>query len=196
MYYLQQYRCVIIFKVTLYPKPCPQRSSKQTAARGGPYQCERLQSNLNGACSRTFVQHYVNGKIFHGRIQVFFNHRRQTMDLIYKKNVSGLQSRKQPGQIAGFVQYGTRCYAQSHSQFVSNDMGKGGLAQSRRAMQQYVVQRISPQQGRLHEYLKIVGDLVLTGKLCKLAGSYLLFKIPVNGLFIFMWVEISHRSNQ
>jgi len=99
--------------------------------------------------------------------------------LVDEKHVAGVEVGQQSGQVARLVQHGTRCDAQLRVHFVGDDVGKGRLAQSRGAVQQYVVERIAAHERRLDENMEVVDDLVLPGEGFQLLRTYLVFEFEI-----------------
>ena len=103
-------------------KTRPQRCSQQPAARRSPHQCKGIQVYLDAACRRPLVYHDVNPIIFHGRIQILFDHGRQAMYLVDKQNIIRLQTRQDTCQVTGFVQYRPGSHLETHPQLIGYDV--------------------------------------------------------------------------
>ena len=71
----------------------PQRSGQQSATRCRANQCKRIQIKLNGASSRTAVDHNIDAVIFHSRIEIFFYDGLKPMYLIDEQDIVGLKTR-------------------------------------------------------------------------------------------------------
>ena len=158
----RQHVQVVILQVAVDAETGPQGRGQQSAPRGSPYQRERVQLDLHGAGGGPLVDHDVDFEIFHGGVQVFLHHRTQAVDFVDEEHVVLLQVGQQARQVARLVQHGARGDLDSHSQLVRDDCGKRRLAQSRGAVQQHVVQRLSSHLRRLDEHLQIVHHLLLS----------------------------------
>ena len=156
-----------------------QRRGQQTRARGRAHQRERLQRQLDGARRRAFADHDVELEILHRRIQHFFDHRREPMDLVDEQHVARLQVGQQRGEIAGPFEHRPRGLAQVHAQLAREDVGQRGLAESRRAEDQRVIQRLTALHRRLHEDLQLRLDLLLAD----IVGQLLRPDGAIDGLF-------------
>ena len=66
------------------------RAREQTCARGCAHQRKRLQRKLKRHRVGAIALHHVDAKVFHGRVQVLFDNRRQTMDLVNEQHVTTL----------------------------------------------------------------------------------------------------------
>ena len=78
-----------------------------------------------------------------------------------RRCISRVEVSEQAGQIARLVEHGARGDLELRPHLVSDDVGEGGLAQTRGAVQQHVVERFAAQFGRLHEYPQVGHYLVL-----------------------------------
>ncbi len=134
---------------------------QQTRARGRAYQGERLQGQLDGTRGGTFADHDVELEIFHGRIQHFFDHRREAMDLVDEQHIARLQVGQQRREIAGPFEHRTGGLAQIHAELARQDVRERGLAQSRRSENERVIQRFTALDRGLHENLHLRLDLLL-----------------------------------
>ena len=104
-------------------------------------------------------QHDVDGKILHGRVQHLLNLTVQTVYLVHEKHISFLEivqygrhlSRLFNGRAAGHLHIG--------SHLIGNDTCQRGLAQSRRAVKQHMVQSLPSGLGCF--YIDVKGGLNL-----------------------------------
>ena len=109
-----------------------QRRRQQTRPGGGANQRKRLEIELDRARRRSFTDHDVELKIFHGRVQHFFDHRAQAMNLIDKQHIAFFQAGKHRSQIAGLrSSTGPEVCLQVHVHFVGNDIGERGFTETR-----------------------------------------------------------------
>ena len=174
-----QYRGVVIFQMALDAEARAQGRCEQPAAGRGADQRERRQLDLDRTCRRAFVEYDVDLVVLHRRVEVLLDDRAQAVYLVDEKHVAGVEVGQQPGQVARLVQHGARCDAQLRVHFVGDDVGKGRLAQSRGAVQQYVVERIAAHERRLDENMEVVDDLVLPGEGFQLLRTYLVFEFEI-----------------
>ena len=174
-----KYLVVVIFQMALDAKACAQGRCEQPAAGRGADQRERRQLDLDRTCRRAFVEYDVDLVVLHRRVEVLLDDRAQAVYLVDEKHVAGVEVGQQSGQVARLVQHGTRCDAQLRVHFVGDDVGKGRLAQSRGAVQQYVVERIAAHERRLDENMEVVDDLVLPGEGFQLLRTYLVFEFEI-----------------
>ena len=85
------------------------------------------------------------------------------MDFVDKEDIAGIQIGQQRRQIAGFFNGWAGGDANIHPHLVGDDAGQSGLTQTRRAVQQGVIQGFSPPPGGLDVNRKIALGLLLTG---------------------------------
>ena len=126
-------------------------SGKQAAARSGTHQREGIQIELYAARRRAFVYHDVYPVVLHGGIKIFLHYGTKPMDFVDKEHVVRLQRSQNTGQIARLVQYRAGRDLETHAQFVGYDVAQRGLPQSRRTVQQSMVEGLAPVLGSLDE---------------------------------------------
>ena len=83
------------------------------------------------------------------------------MDLIHEQDVVLRQIGEQGGQIAGLFNGRTGGDADVDPHLVGDDVGQGGLAQTRRAVEQHVVQGLIAHLGGLDKDLQVALGLLL-----------------------------------
>ncbi len=89
------------------------------------------------------------------------------MDFIDKEDVPFFQIGEETGQVAGFFNHGTGSHAHITAQFVAENKGEGGLAQSRWPGEENVVEWVAPFFGGAHHDLQAFDGLGLTGKVAE-----------------------------
>lgn len=85
------------------------------------------------------------------------------MDLIDKQNVVFLQIRQQCCKVSRFLDRRAGCDAHIHTHLICDDSRHRRLAQTRRAVEQHVVERLAAQTRSVDADLKIFFCLFLTG---------------------------------
>ena len=143
----------------------PKRSRNGEVSRPArvvaPISVNGCSASLMERAAGTFADHDVELVVLHRRIQHFFDHRREPMDLVDEQHVARLQVGQQRGEIAGPLQHGTGGLAQIHAQLAGEDVGERGLAEAGRPEDQRVIQRLAAHHRRLHEDLELRLDLLL-----------------------------------
>ena len=86
------------------------------------------------------------------------------MDFVDEKHVVLLEACEKAREVARFVEHRPRGHAHVDFQFVGDDMRKGGLAETRRAVEQDVVERFATALGGMHEHFEIVEHLLLASE--------------------------------
>ena len=116
------------------------------------------------------------------------------MYLVDEEHVVLVERGEQAGEVAGFVKDGTRCDLETHAEFVGDDVGKGGLAEAWRAVEEGVVERFAAHLGGSHEDAQVLLDLVLALEVVEGEGAKgfleLLFVGGLRGFGGFSYVEI------
>ncbi len=101
------------------------------------------------------------------------------MNLVDEEHVAGIEVGEQAGQVARLVEHGARCSLELRTHLVGDDVRQRGLAQSRRAVQQHMVQRVAPHEGGLDEDAQVFDDLLLPGEVLQLLRSDLIFEFEI-----------------
>ena len=93
------------------------------------------------------------------------------MNLVDEEHIVLLQGGEDAGQVARLVKHGTAGNLESHPQFVGDDVAECGLAQSRRAVQQGMVERFTAVFGGLYKDLQVLHHLPLSAEIPELQWS-------------------------
>ena len=165
--------------MTLDAEARPQGRGQQAAACGGAYERERRQLDLDRTRRRAFVEYDVDFVILHGRVEILLDDRTEPVDFVDEEHVARIEAREQSRQIARLVQHGTRRDAQLRVHLVGDDVGEGRFSQSRRAVQQYVVERVAAHERRLDEDAEIIDDFILPGEGFQLLRADLVFEFEI-----------------
>ena len=176
--YLQEHRTsldnllkrsrVVIFQMQIDSETGTQWGCKQTASRCCSHEGKRIQVYLDAASRRTLVYHDIDAVILHRRIEILLYHRRKSVDFIDKEHIVGLQRGKDSRQIARLIEHRTRCNLESYAQFVGNNIAQRGLTQSRRTMEERMVERFATIFGSLNKDLEIFHHAILSAEIRKL----------------------------
>ncbi len=121
-------------------KAVAQGVGQHARARGGADQSEGLQVDFHTARARPFADQDVDLIILQRRIQNLLDHRRKAVDLVDEQHVVALQIGQQRSQIARAFEHRAGGRTQVHAHFPRHDVRQRGLAQTRRAEQQHVVE--------------------------------------------------------
>ncbi len=97
------------------------------------------------------------------------------MDLVDEEHIVVFQAGEQSGQVARLVDHRPRGDLDIHAQFIGDDVREGGLAQSRGAVQQHMVEGFLALLGRFHKHLQVFHHLELAGKLFEFRRPQYLF---------------------
>jgi hypothetical protein len=154
--------------VALDAEPRPEGRGQQTAARRGSDEREGGQFDLDRTRRRTLVEYDVDLVVLHRRIEILLDDRAEAVDFVDEEHVARVEVGQQAGQVARLVQHGTRRDAQLRPHLVGDDIRQRRLAQSRRSVQQHVVQRVAAHERRLDEDAEVLDDLVLSREVLEL----------------------------
>ena len=75
-------------------------------------------------------------------------------------------------------------------------MSKSSLSQTRRAMEQDMVQRLTPHHGSLHIDIKLLNNLLLSMKRGKILRPYLIIKVLVLNLRLLPRIVILNSHSE
>ena len=107
------------------------------------------------------------------------------MDLIDEKYIVALQVGQESGQVFGLFQHRAAGLAQVHAQLGGDDVAQCGLAQTGRAKEQHMVQRLFAHFGGTDENLQLLAHLDLADIFVQQLGAQGAF----NGFFL-----VGHRG--
>nr|GEU28642.1 hypothetical protein [Tanacetum cinerariifolium] len=138
-----------------------QRIGQHAGARGGAYQRERLQVELDGTGGRAFADHDVDLVVLERRVQDFLDHGRQPVDLVDEQHIVRFQVGQNRRQVAGAFQHRARRLAQVDAHLARDDVGQRGLAKARWAEQQGMVERLLAVARGSDKNFELVADLGL-----------------------------------
>jgi hypothetical protein len=155
------------------------RRGQQAAARRGADEREGRQFDLDRTGGRTLVEHDVDLVVLHGRIEILLDNGAQAVDFVDEEHVARIEVRQQARQIARLVQNGAGGDFELGVHLVGDDVRQCGLAQSGRAVQQYVVKRIAAHEGRLDEDAQVFDDLLLSGEILQLLRADFIFEFEI-----------------
>ena len=94
-------------------------------------------------------------KIFHRRVEDFFDCRLQPVDFVDEQHVARLQIGQDRRQITGPLDHRPGRRAKPNPELARDDLRQSRFAQTGRAMQQHVIQSLTAVFRRLDEYGEI-----------------------------------------
>ena len=95
------------------------------------------------------ADYQINPKIFHRRVENFFERRLQAVNFIEKKEIALVERSEHGGQVAFFLEQRTRAYFDRHAHLVCENLRQRGLAEARRTVKQHVIERFFAGAGGL-----------------------------------------------
>ena len=87
------------------------------------------------------------------------------MNFIDKEDILAAQIGKNSGKVAGAFDGGARCCLDINADLSGNNMGQAGLAETGRAVEQYMVEGFTATGSRRNSYLQVFFNPVLSGKI-------------------------------
>ena len=189
---LDQVGRIVVFQPLGNAETRAERSCKQTGARRGTHQSERIQGNPHGTGSGPLVYHDIDDVVLHRGIEIFLHFRGEPVYLVDEEDVSRLQGSQQTGQVAGTVQDGTGRYFHVDPHLVGDDVRQRCFSQARRAMEKRMVQRLPAHLGCLDIDAQTGHDFSLSGEIFQLLGPDNSVQFLIFAVVCVMRVEFLH----
>ena len=159
---------IVVFQGTVNAEASPQRRGKKTLAGSGADQRKGSQINAHRTRTRSLIYHNINHIVLHCRVKIFLHFGRKTVNFIDKQHISLFQGSEQTRQITRAVQHRTGGNLHIHPHLIGDDMCKGSLSQTRRAVEQRMIQGFSAHLGRLNINIQVLDDFLLAGEIFQL----------------------------
>ena len=156
-----------------------QRRRQQTAARGGADQREGGEGKLHTLRPGALVEQYVYAVILHRRIEILLHDRVQTMYLVDKEHIMRLKRHQYARQVARLIEHRPRRHLEAHAKLIGHDVGQRGLSQTRRPVQQRMVESLTAQTRRLHEDSQIRNYFFLAAEVVESERAQSLLHIAI-----------------
>ncbi len=157
----RQRRGVVEIQTVNMAEPIAQRRRQQARTGSGADQREALQIELDRSRRRALTDHDVDLIVFHRRIEHFLDDVIQAMNFVDEKHVALLEVGQQRGEIAGPLHHRPRSRPDVDAHFPGDDVGERGLAQSRRAMKQHMIEDVAAPARCRDRHPQIGLDLLL-----------------------------------
>ena len=152
----------LLHRVVVQPmgeaEPVPQRRGDEARPRGGSYQSEVRQFQADAAGAGSLTQDDVDLEILHRRVEDLLDRPVEPVDLVDEQHVSELQVGEDGGHVRLALQGRPGRGHDVDAHLRRDDVGQRGLAQSRRAGEQHVVQRLPARERRLDEDLELLAQ--------------------------------------
>ena len=103
--------------------------------------------------------------VLHRRIEELLDDRPEAMDLVDEQDVAGAQIGERADQVARLLQRRPRARADVDAELARDQLGERRLAESRRAEEERVVERLAPGERRVDVDAEALLDLLLADEL-------------------------------
>ncbi len=134
----------------LDPEPRAHRWREHTESSRGANERELLDRHDDRLRLRPFGKTDVDPIILHRRIEKLFDDRPQAMDLIDEEDIALTQIGERSNEIARLLERRSGRVSYVDAQLARNELGESGLAQSGRAEEKCVVERLSARERRIY----------------------------------------------
>src|SRR3984957_19466246 len=150
----------------------PDRNAETIAQRGGEEACacrcadqsEPGEVDLHRARRRPGADDEVELEILHRRIENLLDRWVETVNLVDEQHVPRLEIGELPSEIARLADDRTRGRMEIDAELARDDLRQSGLAESRRADEQHVIERLAARFGGLDEDAEILTGRFLPGE--------------------------------
>jgi hypothetical protein len=122
----------------------PQRRGQGSGFRCGAHQRETGQVKFDRPRCRALADDQIQLEVFHRRVQRFLYRSRQSVNFVDEENVMLLEIRQDRRKIARVREDQSGRRAQRPPHFTRNDVGNGRLPEPWRAVENRMVERLSP----------------------------------------------------
>jgi hypothetical protein len=110
---------------------------------------------------RTLADHDVEAKVLHRRIEVFLDNRREPMDFVDEQHVARAQMGDQACEVPLLLDGRTAGCVQCGPHLGGDDVRERGLAETRRATQQHMIERLPTHARGAGEDLQVLHERLL-----------------------------------
>jgi hypothetical protein len=131
---------------------------------------------LDGSGTRPLADNEIELEILHRRIEKLLHHVIQSMDLVDKEDVPGLEICQDGCEIAGTLQDWARGGLEAHRELLGDNVGEAGLAQAGEPVKEDVVEGLVSRPGRLDENLEVLLQPLLPYVFIEAQGPQVDFK--------------------
>ncbi len=184
---------VVVFEVALYAEAGPEGSGEASRAGGRSDEGEGGDCELYRLRAGSFVEEDVDAEVLHGRVEILLDHGVQTVNLVDEEDIVRFERHEYAGQVARFVEHGAGSGLEAYAEFVGDDVGESGLAQTRRAVEECVIESLAAHAGGLDKDREVVDYFLLPGEVAeteRAEGFFYIFFRPVGAVLVEPDVEI------
>ena len=142
-----------------------QRRREQTEPGGGADQREALELHRQRLGVRAVGDTHVHPEILHRRIEELLERRPQAVHFIYKEDVARLERGEHTDEVAGTLEHGAGRRPDVHAELFGHEQRERRLAESRRAEEERVIERLLALLRRIDRDLERLFDLRLADEL-------------------------------
>jgi hypothetical protein len=120
-----------------------QRRRQEPGPRRRADEREPLEGDLDGPGARPLSDDDVQLVVFHRRIEDLFDRRAHAVHFVDEDDLPRLEGREHRREVAGLLNHGAGRRPDRDAELVRNDARQGRLSQTRRAVEEHVVQRFT-----------------------------------------------------
>jgi hypothetical protein len=147
------------------------RRGDETGASGGADEGEMVEVEGMDARTGALADDEIDAKIFHGGVEDFFDGGLQTMDFIEEEDLFFFQRSEDGGEVAFAFEERAGAGFDGDLEFIGDDLGEGGFAEARRAVEENVVEGFTAVAGGFESDGDIFFDAFLADVFGKSFGT-------------------------
>ncbi len=147
-----------------------QRGGQQPLAGGRADEGEFGEVDADRAGRGTLADHEVECAVLHRRVEDFLDRGGEAVDLVDEQDVAVLEVGQQGGEIARLGDHRARGGAEADPHFAGEDPGERGLAETRRAEEQDMVERLAARLGGVDEDAEVLARRLLADEFVEALG--------------------------
>ena len=155
----------VVFAVEIQPvhdaEPRAERRGQQAGPGRGADEREPLHRHLHRSGARPLADHDVELVVFHRRIENLLDRRAHPVHFVDEQHLARLEVREDAGEVPGLLDHRAGGRPDRHLELVRNHARQRGLPQSRRAVEQHVIERLVPLFRGLDRHAQVLADPLL-----------------------------------
>ena len=144
------------------PEALAQRRGEHARPRRRAHHGEGPQRDPDGAGVEALVHHEVDREVLHGRVEQLLDHARQPVDLVDEEHVLLGEVGEDAHEVRAALEGRAGGGDDVRLHLVGHDGGQRGLAESRRAREQHVIERLPAPPRRLDRHAQALDRRALS----------------------------------
>ena len=170
---------LVVVQLEREPEAAAQRRRQQARARRRADERERRQVERQRPRGSALTEHDVEAEVLERRIEDLLGRSVEAVDLVHEQDVAVLQRREDGGDVL-LLERRARDGPDADAELLSDDLRECRLAETGRADEQHVVERLLPRLGRVEGDAELLLDALLPDEVVQATWS----EGPLQKLFV------------